>query len=125
LRNNIVKLLESKTEAPAGPVAGNKRGIAGKTGSMPVFLFLFYPLIFILIFVLVLILVVFEVVFVLVFFVLKLKLDRIDAGDSQRRPALVAREQIAFVQIFFFYVNERVTFRATDHRIFISGNVTT
>jgi hypothetical protein len=89
---------------------------------MPVFfLFLLYFFVLVLVF----ILVVFVVIVILVFFVFRLKLDRIDAGDCQRSAALVARKQIAFVQVFFFYVNGRVTFRATDHRIFISGNVTT
>src|SRR6185437_12921577 len=77
---------------------------------LPVLL-LVLPLLFFLLLLLVVVRVL--VIFGGVFF--GFQFDWLYTRDLQRSPALIARQNIAFVEFFFFHIYGSVTFRAADH----------
>jgi hypothetical protein len=86
---------------------------------MPVFLFsvLFVFVLIVLVFV---ILVVIEVVIVAAGVPFRFQFNRINAGDGQRSSTLIARQDIPFIKFFFFNIDSRIAFGATDHKTNLS-----
>lgn len=78
------------------------------------FLFFFVLFVFLAVF---FVFVVIEVFVVLVFFLFGLEFNGVNAGDGQGRTALVAGQDIALIQFFFFDVNGGVTLGTSDHII--------
>jgi len=78
---------------------------------MPVFFLLLFVFILVIIFVLVVV----EVVVIVVAVSFQFEFHRIHAGDGQRRAALIAGQNIAFIQFFFFDVNGGITLWTTHH----------
>src|SRR5271165_1308301 len=77
-----------------------------------IFLFVFF------FFFLILFVVKAELVSVFILIVFGNELHRVHASDTQCSSALITREHIAFVQVFFFNVDRRIAFWAADHTSF-------
>jgi hypothetical protein len=63
-----------------------------------------------------------EVVVLFVVVVRGLQVHRVHTSNGERSATLIAGKQVAFVEIFFVYIDGSVTFRAADHVLFLSNH---